>query len=190
MISAIILAAGKSKRMGELKQLLPMGDKTVIEQTIDCFLDCQVDEVIVVLGYKAGEIMERISGKPVKVVINPIYHHGMSTSIVKGLSQVDKGSKAVMLALGDQPFLEKEIINNLIQAFLHNDQGIVIPVYRGIRGHPVIFDIKYKDELLSLTGDIGGKKVIEKYPDDVLEVEVNSGSVIMDIDTKNDYQFH
>ena len=188
MLSAIILAAGESKRMGKPKQLLPLGKSTLLEQAIDNLLNSSVDETIVVLGHKAEEITEKIANKPVKVVINPDYQQGMSTSIVAGLIMVDPRSQAVMLALGDQPLVTSRTINQLIEAFNKNRKGIAVPTYRGRRGHPIIFDIKYKVELFKLKGDIGGREIIQNHPKDVFMVAVDSESVISDIDTQEDYK--
>ena len=188
MLSAIILAAGESKRMGKPKQLLPLGKSTLLEQAIDNLLNSSVDETIVVLGHKAEEITEKIANKPVKVVINPDYQQGMSTSIVAGLIMVDPRSQAVMLALGDQPLVTSRTINQLIEAFSKNKKGIAVPTYRGRRGHPIIFDIKYKAELFKLKGDIGGREIIQNHPKDVFMVAVDSESVISDIDTQEDYK--
>jgi molybdenum cofactor cytidylyltransferase len=188
MLSAIILAAGESKRMGKPKQLLPLGKSTLLEQAIDNLLNSSVDETIVVLGHKAEEITEKIANKPVKVVINPDYQQGMSTSIVAGLIMVDPRSQAVMLALGDQPLVTSRTINQLIEAFNKNRKGIAVPTYRGRRGHPIIFDIKYKAELFKLKGDIGGREIIQNHPKDVFMVAVDSESVVSDIDTQGDYK--
>jgi molybdenum cofactor cytidylyltransferase len=187
MLSAIILAAGESKRMGKPKQLLPLGKSTLLEQAIDNLLNSSVDETIVVLGHKAEEITEKIANKPVKVVINPDYQQGMSTSIVAGLIMVDPRSQAVMLALGDQPLVTSRTINQLIEAFNKNRKGIAVPTYRGRRGHPIIFDIKYKAELFKLRGDIGGREIIQNHPKDVFMVAVDSESVVSDIDTQDEY---
>jgi molybdenum cofactor cytidylyltransferase len=188
MLSAIILAAGESKRMGKPKQLMPLGKSTLLEQAIDNLLNSSVDETIVVLGHKAEEITKKIANKPVKVVINPDYQQGMSTSIVAGLIMVDPRSQAVMLALGDQPLVTSRTINQLIEAFNKNRKGIAVPTYRGRRGHPIIFDIKYKVELFKLKGDIGGREIIQNHPKDVFMVAVDSESVISDIDTQEDYK--
>jgi len=188
MLSAILLAAGESKRMGKPKQLMPLGQSTLLEQTIDNLLDSSVDETIVVLGHKAEEITRTIAGRPVKIVINSDYSQGMSTSIIAGLILVDPRSRAVMLAMGDQPLVESSTINQLIEAFNKNKKGIAVPTYRGRRGHPIIFDIKYKAELFKLKGDIGGREIIHNHPDDVLMVAIDSESVVSDIDTKEDYQ--
>lgn len=188
MVSVILLAAGESKRMGKPKLLMPLGKATILEQTIDNFLASKVNEVIVVLGYRAEEMMKKIAIKPIKIAINPAYHQGMSTSIVKGLSLVDDRAQAVMLALADQPFVKSQIINRLIEEFLSHNKGIAIPVCHRRRGHPVIFAIKYKEELLGLTGDVGGRQIIRRHPNDILEVAINSESIITDIDTISDYQ--
>jgi len=187
MVSAILLAAGKAKRMGKLKQLMPLGGTTILEQTIDNLLNSAVGEVIVVVGYRAEEVIEKIATKPVKIAINPVYHQGMSTSIIAGLNLVDDRARAVMLALADQPFVDSQTINRLIEEFSNHDKGIAVPAYRGRRGHPVIFAIEYKEELLQLKGDVGGKQIIREHPDDILEVAVDSESINIDIDTMNNY---
>ena len=190
MVSAILLAAGVSKRMGEPKLLLPLGNSTVVEQTIDNLLGSRVSEVIVVLGHRAEEMIKAIANRPVKIVVNPIYHQGMSTSIVAGLNLVDSKAQAVMLALADQPFINSKTINRLIEEFFNHDKRIAIPAHQGRRGHPIIFSMKYKGELLELKGDIGGREIIRGHPDDILEVTVDSSSINIDIDNMGDYQSH
>jgi len=188
MISALLLAAGESRRMGKPKQLMPFGQSTILAQAIDNLAGSAVDEIIVVLGYRAEEITKTIATKPVKIAINPNYREGMSTAITAGLNLVAGQSKAVMLALGDQPLVDSQTINRLIGQFYNHDKGIVIPTYQGKRGHPVIFAIKYKPELLELKGDIGAREIIKNHADDTLEVAVDSEGIISDIDTRSDYQ--
>ena len=190
MVSVILLAAGESKRLRMPKLLLPFGKSTILEQTIDNLLNSRVDEVIVVLGYRAEEMMRKLANRPVKIAINPIYHHGMSTSIVKGLSLVNNRAQAIMVALADQPLINSQTINRLIEESLGYDKGIVIPAYQAERGHPVIFASKYKEELLGLKGDIGGKHTIKQHPNDTLEVVADSKAITMDINTINDYYTH
>jgi molybdenum cofactor cytidylyltransferase len=182
-VSAILLAAGKSSRMGKLKQLMPLGDSTILEQTLDNLLSSRVAEVIVVLGHKAEEITKRLSGRPVKLVVNPLYRKGMSSSIAAGLKFVDRQSQAVMLVLGDQPYVDSATIDRLIDAFSQNKKGIAIPTYKKQRGHPLIFDRKYQAPLSHLSGDIGGREIISQHPEDVLEVPVKCEGVVIDIDT-------
>jgi molybdenum cofactor cytidylyltransferase len=187
MISAILLAAGESNRMGQPKQLMSFGQGTILERTIDNLLNSAVSETIVVLGYREEEVRKTIAGKPVKIAINPDYRQGMSTSIIAGLEQVDKRARAVLIALGDQPFVDSQTITSLVEAFIANKRGFTIPVYQGRRGNPVIFAIKYKGELLNLKGDIGGREIIKRHPDDVFEVAVNCEGVLLDIDTAENY---
>ena len=188
LLSAILLAAGRSKRMGKTKQLMPFGQSTVLAEAINNLLVSGVSEVILVLGFKAEEVMVTIASKPIKIVINPYYRRGMSTSVIAGLNHIDTEAQAVMLALGDQPLISGQTINRLIQEFYRHDKGIAIPVYCGRRGHPIIFAIKYKEELLKLKGDLGGRQIIKSHPDDILEVPVASESVLIDFDTNDDYQ--
>ncbi len=187
-ISALLLAAGESKRMGRQKLLLPFGTSTIIEQTIDNLLNSRVDEIIVVVGYGAQELVTKIGRKPLKIAVNPHYQQGMSTSIIAGLNLIDNNAKAVMIALADQPGISSKIIDKLIEEFRQDNKGIAIPVYQGNRGHPVIFSIKYKSALLKLTGDVGGRGIIEKYRDDILEIPVDSKDINIDVDALSDYE--
>src|SRR4030066_2143281 len=113
MISAILLAAGQAKRMSKLKQLMPFGKSTIVEQAVDNLLGSAVDEVIVVVGYKAADVTKAIAAKPVKLVMNPDYEQGMSTSVIAGLHLVHSGVPGVMLALGDQPLVDSQTIARL-----------------------------------------------------------------------------
>jgi molybdenum cofactor cytidylyltransferase len=185
-VSAILLAAGSSSRMGKLKQLMPLGESTILEQTLDNLLSSKLTEVIVVLGYEAEEIMKSISGRPVKLVVNPLHRKGMSTSIAAGLKFVDSQAQAVMLVLGDQPYIDSPTINRLIDAFGSSKKGIAIPTYKGKRGHPLIFARKYDKPLSNLSGDIGGREIIKEHPEDVLEVPVKCEGIVIDIDTPPD----
>jgi molybdenum cofactor cytidylyltransferase len=187
MLSAILLAAGRSERMGRLKQLMPFGESTILEQALDNLLGAKIDEVIVVVGHEAEEITKAIATKPVKIMFNPNYQEGMSASIIAGLILVDPKAEAVMLALGDQPLVDSQTINHLIDGFQKQDKGIALPTYKGKRGHPVILAIKYKAELLELKGDVGARELIKNHPQDVLEVAVDNEGVIADIDTEKDY---
>jgi molybdenum cofactor cytidylyltransferase len=189
-ISALLLAAGKGERMGGVKQLLSLGEQRMIEASLHNLQVSRVDEIIVVLGFAADEIRPLVEGtERVKVVINPRFAEGMSTSIHQGLREIDPRATGILIALADQPFIPPEVINALIEGFATGAQGIVLPAYEGRRGHPVILDRKkYEGELLKLQGDVGGKEIVGKHPEDVLEVEVASQGVLMDIDAPEDYQ--
>ena len=187
MVSVVLLAAGKAKRMGKLKQLMPLGTSTIIEKTVDNLLGSSAGEVIVVLGHKAEDIKKKLATSDVKITFNPLFEKGMGTSIAAGLKLVDSNAKAVMLTLADQPFIKSQTIDKLIKAFEESDKGIVIPVYQDKPGHPIIFSLKYKAELEDLSGDIGGREIIKRHPEDVLIVAIDDEGVIIDIDTMDSY---
>jgi len=190
MISAILLGAGESTRMGVDKLSLPWGRGTVLEHCFNTLLGSDVQELVVVLGIRNQGVKELFHGRKVKVVINPYSNKGMSTSIRRGIEALRPRSGGILIALGDQPFVKTRTINALIHAFDQGRGGIIVPSFRGRRGHPIIFDQKYKRELLSLEGDVGGKSVIERHPDDVRVVSVKSMGVVRDIDTWQDYKHY
>ncbi len=186
-VSAILLAAGKSTRMGEPKLLLPFGDGTVLSKTIDNVLGCNVDEVIVVLGANVEKTRNIIADKPVKVVFNPDYSQGMSTSLICGLKQVSNRALRIMVALTDQPLIEKDTYNKLIKESLNSSKGITVPLFKAKRGNPIIFAARYRDEMLQLRGDVGGRELLKRHPEDVYEVAVDSGSIYINLNTMDDY---
>ncbi|MBI5966994.1 MAG: molybdenum cofactor cytidylyltransferase [Deltaproteobacteria bacterium] len=190
MISAIVLAAGESKRMGQVKLLLPWQGKTILERVLDALLNSQVDEVILVLGHEAERIREKVPTQKIKVVINPDYKKGMSTSIRRGLLALDEKAQGFMVVLGDQPKIGKETLNRLISEFqrVYPEKNIVLPAYHGFRGHPVLFSVKYLEEALRLEGDVGCRQILADHPEDILTVPVNTDAVLFDIDTPEDYR--
>jgi molybdenum cofactor cytidylyltransferase len=189
MIVGIILAAGESKRMGTPKQLLPWGKTMVLQQVIDRADASRLDQVLVVLGHRAEEIAGKIRGSSkTRVVVNGAFRDGMGTSVKCGIRNAPADAEAFMLLLGDQPFIRTEMIDRLIDAYRAGRRGIVIPVYGGRRGHPVIVDLRYGAELLSI-GDQGVRGVIQKHSRDVFEVAcADAPNILRDMDTPRDYQ--
>jgi molybdenum cofactor cytidylyltransferase len=188
LVSAILLAAGKSERMGQNKLLLPFGGRTVIQRTLDSLLASRAGEVIVVLGNKAQEIKESIGGRRALVVLNPNYAKGMSTSLGTGLGMVSSQAKFVIVALGDQPLVTPRVYNQLIEAALNSEKGIIIPTCKGERGNPIVISTRYRAEMLRQKGDIGGRELLKAHPDDVLEVLVDCEGVVVNINTKEEYE--
>jgi molybdenum cofactor cytidylyltransferase len=193
MISGIILAAGESKRMGELKQLLPFGKSTVIETALDALIASKLDEIIVVLGYESERIKEKIAAKldykRVRAAYNPDYKLGMFTSIKAGIKAVAPNSNALLIALVDQPFIKSELVNEVIGAFSKTDKGIVIPSYNMRRGHPMLIDLrKYIAEIMNTPGEESGlRDLIRAHSDDIFYLVVDSDIVLRDMDYKEDY---
>jgi molybdenum cofactor cytidylyltransferase len=186
-VSAILLGAGESKRMGRDKLLLRWGRMTILEHCLQVLLRSKINEVIVVLNHRRGEMANRLSGKRVKVSFNPHPEKGMSSSIRRGIQLLDPQSVGVLIVLGDMPFLKSRTIDVVLNAFREGRGGIIQPSFRGRRGHPVLFHQRYKEELLRLKGDTGGMPVMMKHPEDVCIIPVKSEGIIRDIDTWREY---
>ena len=187
-VSAIILAAGLSVRMGCPKLLMPLGRSTILDTTVRNYLDSEVSEIIVVLGPKPERSAKLLSNYPVKIAVNYEHAKGMSSTIKAGLNTINSKARGIMLALADQPLVNAEIINQLLEVFRVNKSHIIMPVYKEKRGHPVIFSSIYMHELLMLDGDAGAREVIIRHQDNVSEVRVYCNGVIIDIDSQQDYQ--
>ena len=188
MISAILLAAGESKRMGELKQLLPFGTSTIVENCIANLLASNIDELIVVLGHRSSEIEAKLQGLPLKTVINQSYREGMTRSIQTGLASVNPQTRAVLLALVDQPRIPSSIINRVIDAYKQSGAIIVKPRYQGKSGHPVIIDMACRAEIESLDPSVGLNQITRAHAANTLFIDLDSPAVIDDIDTPEDYK--
>ncbi|MDE0468763.1 MAG: nucleotidyltransferase family protein [Candidatus Poribacteria bacterium] len=187
-ISGILLAAGLSTRMGEPKQLLPFGESTIVETVVDSMLGAKFDEVIVVLGHCAAEIEKQLGTRPIRTVFNADYREGMLTSAQTGVRAL-KASDAFALMLVDQPFITSALIDQVIDAYVQTDKGIALPSYNYKRGHPVIFNQKYAQDILELSTESGGVRTLfKKYGDDIHYVTVDTDRVLRDIDYREDYE--
>jgi molybdenum cofactor cytidylyltransferase len=188
MIWAMILAAGESRRMGEAKLLLPFRGKTIIETIIESVIRSKVDKILVVLGSDKEKIEEKIKNFPLEFVFNPDYRSGMLSSIQRGFKALPEDAQAVLIILGDQPSVSSKVINKIIAAYKKTGKGIVLPVYKKERGHPVLIDTKYRQEVAKLSPKIGLRKLVYNRPDNILEVKVETSSVLRDIDDAEDYR--
>ncbi|MEW6276560.1 MAG: molybdenum cofactor cytidylyltransferase [Bacillota bacterium] len=186
-VSAIILAAGQGKRMGAQKLLLPMGGRTIIEKVVDVAVASKVNEVIVVLGYRAEEVAQVLAGKPVRLVVNPDYARGQSTSLIAGVRAARPEAAALVFILADQPFLTPDLINRLIEVYQTSACLIARPVFKDRPGHPVLLDASLIPELLTLEGDTGAREIVARYRDRVKLVPVTDEAVLLDVDTPEDY---
>ncbi|MFP4082964.1 MAG: NTP transferase domain-containing protein [Candidatus Aminicenantes bacterium] len=188
MIAAVILAAGESRRMGRAKLLLPFGRKSIIQTVVDHVLRSEADKVVVVLGGGAEKIKPKIGHGPLLITLNPDYKKGMLSSVQWGFKNLPPDTEAVLICLGDQPSISSDVIDEIIHAYRQTKKGIVIPVYRNNRGHPVLIDIKYQKEVDSLNPDIGLRQLVYSHPEDTFEVEVRESSILRDIDDPDDYK--
>jgi len=189
MIAAIILAAGKSERMGCPKALLPFGDSTFLQHLYDLLKKSSLGEVRVVLGAQAGEIKAGINVPERDIVINPDYEKGMLSSFQAGLAALKEAApEAVILCPVDHPNIPLSLIELIISSFRSSKAEIVIPTREGRRGHPALFAGSLFGDLLSAPLDVGARHVVHKYPEKVLEVETDEPGVIQDIDAPEDYR--
>jgi molybdenum cofactor cytidylyltransferase len=185
---AIILAAGESKRMGSPKMLLTFNGRTMIENVIANVLESKVDKIIVVLGAYRDALVELISKLPVMYCYNDNYKNGMLSSVQCGFRNLPSDFKAVLVFQGDQPLITFDAINVVIDAYLSSGKGIVIPVYKDRRGHPILIDIKYRDEIERLNPDKGLRSLACMFSDDVLEVDTDESGILTDFDTYEQYK--
>jgi molybdenum cofactor cytidylyltransferase len=186
-IYAIILAAGESKRMKVPKMLLPFNGKTMIEKTIGNVIRSEVSNTLVVLGSYWDEILGSISHLPINHCYNENYRKGMLSSVQCGLKNLPANLEAVLVFPGDQPFIGPDIINLIIKAYRESGKGIVIPLYGKKRGHPLLIDCKYRDEIYNLDEIHGLRSLSNMHQYDVFEVKTNSPGILKDFDTKEDY---
>ncbi len=184
---AIILAAGESRRMGQPKQLLSFGDKSMLECVIDAFRSPRVDEIRVVLGYEADKIAAKIAHTPAKIVRNDRYSLGMFTSMQAGLRDLPKGAKIAMLAVCDQPRLKRETVETLIEKFEREHHKILIPSYNGRQGHPPLLRADYAKEILAMDESMTLKHFYAKRADDITRLVVDDEGVLIDIDDRETY---
>ena len=193
MISAVILAAGESKRMGKQnKLLLPVAGEALLVKLIKSVCDSDVGQVIVVIGHEAEKIRRKLNNFPLSFVYNPNFSEGMTTSIKSGVKEVSPDCDGYMICLADMPFINTSEINKLIHAYSQNrikeKRLIVIPVYQGHRGNPVLFSTEFREDILEHKIEYGCKGVIMNNFESVKEIEMDDDSMLLDVDTLEDYQ--
>ena len=188
MISAILLAAGESRRMGEFKQLLPIGNKTFVEQCVDTLLETPVSEVIVVTGHRESDVRSALGNRNVKYAHNPDYRQGMATSIKCGVKAASKDSRAFLISLVDQPHIGAEVICRIIDTYERMTPKIVVPTKDGRNGHPIILDGSLGQEILQIDVEIGLRQLVHRHSDSLVKLEVSSPTVLEDCDLPEDYE--
>jgi molybdenum cofactor cytidylyltransferase len=187
MICALVLAAGESRRMGRPKLLLPFGDKTIIEHVVDNISYSEADKIMLVLGSHREEILNKMTDREVLTAVNHRYREGMLSSIQAGFRALPRKTSGAVICLGDQPLIPSSVIDVLIEAHQKSKKGIILPVYRMRRGHPILIDIRHKQEVLALNPDIGLRALVHHHSQDIQEVEVDTPHILNDIDRPEDY---
>ena len=188
MIDAIILAAGRSRRMGTQKLLLPFAGQTVIEHIVDQVLAAAVRDTVAVVAGENDAVAAALSKKSITLAINPEPEAEMLSSVRVGLRAMRPDAQAAIIVLGDQPSLRTSLINQLASAFHATGKGIVVPMYNVKRGHPLLIAAHYFGELLQDYDDFGLRGLLAEHADDIEEVAMTDPGVLADMDYPEDYQ--
>lgn len=192
MIVAVVLSAGESSRMGRPKALLPVENQTFIARIVDALRGGRISRIIVVLGHNAEQLRPSIEPLGVEIVVNPAYKQGQLSSLQAAVRLLDKDSNCdgIMVHLVDHPYLSPQLVETLTRRFNESASKIVLPVFGGKRGHPVIFSRALFAELLNAPLDQGAKAVVNAHRAETLEVETDDKGITLDIDTPALYRQH
>jgi molybdenum cofactor cytidylyltransferase len=192
MIIAVVLSAGESSRMGRPKALLPIEGQKFIERIIRVIGQSRVGRTIVVLGHHADELRGQIEHLPIQMVLNSDYQKGQLSSLQAAIRHIknDDRCDGMLVHLVDHPFIDVALVDVLIQGFYEAKKLIVVPRYKGKRGHPVIFSRDLFEELLNAPVDQGAKAVVNAHREETLEIEWHDQGITVDIDTPELYRQH
>ena len=186
--AAVVLAAGNSTRMGQQKLLLPFNGVTVIEHIIQTLKKSDVTDIIVVVGRDAELIRGALEGCAVTIVDNPDYEEGMLTSVRAGIGALDENIQGCLVCLGDQPALQDSVIEHVLTAGKQNETTIIVPEYKGKRGHPLFIPRDYWQHVLTSYDDVGLRGLLHEFNDDVHGLRVEESWILDDMDYPEDYQ--
>jgi molybdenum cofactor cytidylyltransferase len=187
-IAAILLAAGRSRRMGEFKPLLSIRSSTIIETCLDTIEAADVEQTVVVVGHRADEVRARLASRNVTFAVNPDPDSGMGASIALGVQALDDAITAAFIALVDQPAIPASIYQLLLRERAETGARIVLPEFEGHRGHPVLVDLSFRNELLKLDEGEGLRGFLDQHASEVHRIRVDCPYVIRDLDTPEDYR--
>ncbi len=182
-VSAIVLAAGRSERMGRPKPLVDIAGRPMLARSLEAVRRSHVDQILLVLGHEAERVQKEAPHGGTTVVVNVDWEGGMSTSLRAGIRAANPSATAFLIVLGDEPFVSPKTIDALLKRPRSGGPRIHIPTYRGVRGNPVLLHRSLAPELEGLTGDVGARAIFEAHAGDILEVPVDDPGVLFDIDS-------
>lgn len=185
-LTALVLAAGKSTRMGdENKLLLKFNDKAMVSHVIDQLQLSKVSDIIVVTGNEYADVRKAITQK-VEFTHNPDFDMGLSSSLKAGIAALHSACDGVMVCLGDMPYISSTNYDVILDAY--EKGAIVVPTSHGKIGNPILFSKQYFDDFMELEGDKGARGLLKHYPEKVIKVELGTEAILEDIDTPDNYQ--
>jgi molybdenum cofactor cytidylyltransferase len=187
-VAAIVLAAGGSRRMGAPKQLLPVDGQPMVRHVVETVCAAGLAQVVVVVGARARPVAQALAGLPIQILFNESWARGMSDSLKTGLDALRPEIQAALIVLADQPGLTADLLQSLITRYQSTQARLVAPYYQGRRGNPVLFDRVLFQELRAVDGDRGGRDILQQHRDSIEQVDVDTPSVLMDVDTFEDYE--
>jgi molybdenum cofactor cytidylyltransferase len=187
-VAAIVLAAGRSSRMGAQNKLLAdIGGKSMVRRVAETALASRARPVLVVTGHRGAEVAAALAGLEVALIANPDYATGLASSLRAGVRALPQECEGALILLGDMPRITAEHINRLIDTFVaDNGMVIVAPTHQGARGNPVLWPPAFFPDLLKLEGDTGAKRLITAYAQQVEEVDLGTDAIFADVDTPDD----
>jgi molybdenum cofactor cytidylyltransferase len=186
-VVAILLAAGRSERMGTFKPLLPFGKTTVIRSCLQSLREAGVEDTVVVLGHRAEELQENLGDLRLHFALNPDATSEMSASIACGLRELPPDAGAALIALTDQPAIPAEVTRTIVNKWTLGEK-LVVPEFQGRGGHPVLVDLCFREELLNLDSGQGLKSFFDVHKEQVFRLSVSSPFIARDMDTWDDYR--
>ena len=184
-VSALVLAAGRSTRMGPVNKLLvPVGGRAMVRAVVEQLEGSIVRPIVVVTGHEAERVGEALAGAQARLVHNPTYREGLSGSIRAGLSALPESADAAIICLGDMPLVASRHVDRLVAAFDPEEgREICVPVFEGKRGNPVLFARRFFEEVAAIRGDVGARHLIGEYEEHVCEVAMDDRAVLFDVDS-------
>jgi molybdenum cofactor cytidylyltransferase len=187
-IAAVLLAAGRSRRMGAFKPLLPFGGRSVVEACVANLLEAGACEVVVVVGRRGGEVRAALAGETrVRFAVNDVEGSDMGVSVARGVEAVSGEARALLVALVDQPAVPPRAIRSLMEARARTGARLIVPEWQGRGGHPVLVDLSLREELLTVVPERGLRALFDARRAEVLRVHADTPFVARDMDTWDDY---
>jgi molybdenum cofactor cytidylyltransferase len=185
--AGLLLAAGKSTRMGSLKALLPWEGTSLLEYQLSQLERSKVDQLVVVLGYQASKLLPFVKRTTAQLVWNPDYEQGKATSIKKGVAAIDHNADCIIILSVDQP-VSHSLIDVMINEFNQTNRNIIIPIYKNRRGHPILCSTKIRDEIMQINEETFGlKAILQNRSQEIKELKVEEESVLFNFNDEKDY---